>query len=147
MALAILDGLVIIAAAGTLALAFRPTRSDLSNASAIGLLAAGVLVLAFAAAQLRVHLLADEWLTVRGTADALDVADSALTAHQIGFALIAIGLPLLLGNMIAWGVVIHRHSALPDWLLKLPQLSVVVSRSSVRWAFWTTLSASASFMS
>ena len=138
---------MIIAAAGTLALAFRPTRSDLSNASAIGLLAAGVLVLAFAAAQLRVHLLADEWLTVRGTADALDVADSALTAHQIGFALIAIGLPLLLGNMIAWGVVIHRHSALPDWLLKLPQLSVVVSRSSVRWAFWTTLSASASFMS
>ena len=121
--------LVVLAAGGALFLRYRPLGINLATASALGLLAAGILVLGAAGAGLRVYQLATEWLALSGTV-AGRVERSALAAQQLRFVSAALGFVLLLISLICCGVVFHRSTRLPRWLLSLRVASGIIMVAS-----------------
>lgn len=116
---------VALAAGCALFLRFRPLGMDLATAGALGLLVAGFLVLGAAGAGLRVYQLATEWLTLTGTG-AGQAERSALAVQQLRFLSAGLGYVLLLVSLICCGVVFHRSTRLPRWLLSLPVVSGII---------------------
>ena len=118
-----------LAAGATMLLIFLHVRASLAGASAVGLLAAGLLILGGTAAGFRIDQLVTEWLTSPASADA-DVERSALSVGQLRFVFAGLGFVLLLISLICSGVVIHRVTMLPRWLLRIPVVSGVVMAGS-----------------
>ena len=125
----LVTGLVSLVSGGAMFIAFRPFGGSLTTVGIAGLVVAGVFVFGAAGAGLRVYQLSIEWSTLSGIG-ADEVADSALRIHQLRFGLLALGFPLLLGSLICCGVVIHRLTRLPRWLLYLPVASGVTMVAS-----------------
>ena len=121
--------LVVLAAGGALLLRFRSLGPNLATASGLGLLAAGLLVLGAASSGLRVYGLSIEWLALSGTV-ADQVEKSALVSQQLRFVLAALGFVLLLTSLTCCGVVFHRLTRLPRWLLNLPVVSGIIILAS-----------------
>jgi hypothetical protein len=121
--------LAVLAAGAALLLRFRFREMNLVTASGFGLLASGLLVLGAAGASLRIYQLSTEWLAVSRTV-ANQVESSALDVQQLRFAFALLGFPLLLTSLICCGVVFHRLTELPRWLLRLPVISGIVMAAS-----------------
>ena len=119
----------ILAAGAALLLRFRLREMNLATASGLGLLASGLLVLAAGVASLRIYQLSTEWLALSGTV-ANQVESFALGVQQLRFAFALLGFPLLLTSLICCGVVFHRLTGLPRWLLRLPVISGIIMAAS-----------------
>ncbi len=122
----IVAGAAAIATAALVRPAFRPHPTELATASAIGLLSAGVLILVFQFMSFRVADLANQWTASVEGLQADGILDSAFSAVTIRFLAAGLGIPLLLGSLIAVGLAIQKRGRLPRWLVALPWLGGAV---------------------
>ena len=128
------DGLVFLAVASVVAMASAPLLrktlkshpSTLVTASTVSLLTAGAVMLVFVATGFWIADLAGQWAASPIGEDADHIADSAFTAVTIRFFAALIGLPLLLGGLIGFGIQIQRTGELPRWLMAFPVMGGVL---------------------
>ena len=108
-----------MAAGGLLYLTLRQRPSALLAAGAIGLLASGALMLVGVGASYWVADLACQWIDAKSD-EADCIADTAFNAVTLRFFALLVGLPLVLGSLIAFGLLVQRLSGLPRWLIAFP---------------------------
>ena len=122
------DGLIPLAVGGaaamaTSALLYRMLKSHPSGlvaAAALGLLAAGALILVFVGTGFWATYLAGQWWESRVGVDSGSIADSAFAVLTVRFFAAFMGFPLLLGSLIAFGVLVQHVGNLPRWLMAFP---------------------------